>query len=148
MVPPKKIARVAVLATGFVGTALALVLQTKPVAYVHCEYGTPAAVTVYTFGNCSGLVVVQDGPASKIEFIGQQKIGELINKTQEARHQKQEIVDPRFGPSDADRYAVSTWTNGEHVRKFETYSCDENAIARLVQQVFEAAKIQHHYECS
>ena len=148
MVLSKKITIVTALTAGFVGLAAALVLQTKPVTQVHCEFGTPAAVAVYSFGNLAGVVIVQDGTASKVELIGQQKIEELINWTQEARLQKQVFVDPRFGPSDADRYAVATWTNGEHLRKLEAYSCDENAIAKLVQQVFTAAKIQHRYQCS
>jgi len=147
MVPSKKIARVTLLA-GFVGLAGALVLQTKPVMHVHCEYGTPAAVTVYSFGNLAGMVVVQDGTASKVELIGQQVISVLINKTREARLQKQVFVDPRFGPSDADRYVVETWANGEQVKELEAYSCDEDAISELAQQVFTAAKIQHRYQCS
>lgn len=148
MAPPKKIVSV-VLMAGVVGFAGALVLQIKPVTHVRCEYGAPAAVSVYSFGNLAGIVVVvQDRTASKFELIGQQNIADLINKTREARLQKPVFVDPRFGPSDVDKYAVETWANGEHFRRLEGYSCDEDAVAKLVQQVFTAAKIQHRYQCS
>jgi hypothetical protein len=60
----------------------------------------------------------------------------------------QALVDPRFSPSDADCFVVETWSNGEHVRQLETYSGDEGAVAKFVQQVFTVAKIQHRYQCS
>lgn len=137
------------LLAGFTLLAGTLVLQTKPVTHVRCEYGTPTAVTVYSLGNLAGMILVQDGAASKVELLGQQRITELVRETQKvANLRNQPFIDPRFSPSDADRYIVDTWSGGEQIRQTEAYSCDESTVAQFVQQIFSAAKIQHRYQCS
>ncbi len=134
------------LALAMVG---AFVLLTKPIVHVRCQFGSPTAVTVFAVSNAGGLVLVQDGLASKLVLIDQQQISDLANKADSISTVKEPVVvDPRFAPTDADKFSVETWTNGRPTRKLEANSSDDDAVTAFVQEVFSAAKIMHRYQCS